>query len=121
MKKILIVEDQVDILKLLKKVLESVDREVFLAESGDEALRIAHEKIPDVILLDIMLPGGIDGYEVARILKKDPLTCNCSIIVMTAKAQERDKLVAFEAGADDFIGKPFNLVDLKSRIAHFIG
>ncbi len=120
MKKILIVEDQRDILNLLKKVLETVDRKVFLAECGEDALKIARETIPDVILLDIMFPGGIDGYDVARILKKDPLTANCAIIVMTAMVQEQDKTVAFEAGVDDFIGKPFNLEDLKNRIEKLI-
>ena len=120
MNKILIVEDQVDILNLLKKVLEAGDREIFLAQCGEEAREIARETIPDVILLDIMFPGGIDGYEVARTLKRDPLTANCPIIVMTARVQEQDKAVAFAAGADDFIGKPYNLVDLKNRIARFI-
>jgi DNA-binding response OmpR family regulator len=119
-KKILIVEDQVDILYLLKKVLETDTRKIFTAECGKEAIEIAREILPDVILLDIMFPGGIDGYEVARTLKKDQRTANCSIIVMTAKVQEQDRIDAFDAGADDFIGKPFNLADLKNRIAKFI-
>lgn len=120
MKKILIVEDQVDVLKLLKMVLRAEDRKVFLAESGEEALEIARKALPDVVLLDIMLPDGIDGYEVARSLKNDPATANCSIIVMTAKVQEQDKKEASEAGADDFIGKPFDLEDLKNKVARFL-
>ncbi len=120
MKKILIVEDQVDVLKLLKMVLRAEDRKFFLTESGEEALEIARETIPDVVLLDIMLPGGIDGYEVARALKNDPTTANCSIIVMTAKVQEQDKIDAFEAGADDFISKPYNLEYLKNKVAKFL-
>ena len=120
MKKILIVEDQVDVLKLLGMVLRAEDRKFFLTESGEEALEIAREIIPDVVLLDIMLPGGIDGYAVARALKRDPTTANCRIIIMTAKVQEQDKLEALDAGADDFIGKPYNLEDLKNKVARFL-
>jgi DNA-binding response OmpR family regulator len=120
MKKILIVEDQVDVLNLLEIVLRAEDRKVFLTECGKQALEVARDTIPDVVLLDIMLPGGINGYEVARSLKKDPTTANCSIIVMTAKVQEQDKIEAWEAGADDFIGKPFNIVDLKNKVARFL-
>jgi len=119
-KKILIVEDQADVLKLLEMILKAEDRKIWLTESGEEALEVARETIPDVVILDIMLPGGIDGYEVARTLKKDPMTANCSIIVMTAKVQEQDKIDAWEAGADDFIGKPYKLDDLKNKVARFL-
>ncbi len=120
MKKILIVEDQTDVLKLLEMVLRAKDRTFFLTESGEEALEIARKTIPDVVLLDIMLPGGIDGYEVTRTLKNDPTTANCSIIVMTARVQEQDKKAALAAGADDFIGKPYNLDDLRNMVARFL-
>ena len=120
MKNILIVEDQVEALKLLGMVLRAEDRKIFLSESGEEALEIAHKTIPDLVLLDIMLPGGIDGYEVARSLKNDPTTAMCSIVVMTAKVQEQDRIEAFKAGADDFISKPYNLVDLKNKIARLL-
>jgi DNA-binding response OmpR family regulator len=119
-KKILIVEDQIDVLNLLKMVLRNKDRKILLSESGEKALEIARETIPDVVLLDIMLPGGINGYEVARILKNDPKTANCAIIVTTARVQEQDKIEALEAGADDFIGKPYNLEELKNKIMKFI-
>jgi len=120
MKNILIVEDQVDVLKLLEMVLSAEGRKIFLSESGEEALELARKTIPDLVLLDIMLPGGIDGYEVARSLKNDPTTANCSIIAMTAKVQEQDRIEASEAGADDFIGKPFNLEDLKTKVARLL-
>ena len=120
MKNLLIVEDQVEALKLLGLVLRAEDRKVFLTESGEEALDVARETVPDLVLLDIMLPGGMDGYEVARSLKRDPMTANSAIVVMTAKAQEQDKIDAFEAGADDFIRKPYNLEDLKSKVARFL-
>lgn len=117
MKKILIVEDQLDVLELLGKVLQAADREILLAENGEKALEIAQRTNPDVILLDVMLPGGIDGYCVTRKLKSHPSTANSIIIIMTAKAQDQDKIEAFEAGADDFIGKPYSLQDLKSKVA----
>jgi DNA-binding response OmpR family regulator len=120
MKNILIVEDQVEALKLLEMVLQAEDRKIFLSESGEEALEIAHKTIPDLVLLDIMLPGGIDGIEVARSLKSDPTTAMCSIVIMTAKVQEQDRIEAFKAGADDFISKPYNLVDLKNKVARFL-
>ena len=120
MKNILIVEDQVEALKLLGIVLKAEDRKLFLTESGEEALEIVRESIPDLALLDIMLPGGIDGYEVARSLKNDPKTAKCAIVVMTAKVQEQDKIEAFKAGADDFIGKPYSLEDLKGKVARLL-
>lgn len=120
MKNILIVEDQVEALKLLGMVLKADDRKVFLTESGEEALEVARETVPDLVLLDIMLPGGIDGYEVARALKRDPATASSAIVVMTAKAQEQDKVEAFKAGADDFILKPYKLEELKSKVARFL-
>jgi CheY-like chemotaxis protein len=120
MKNILIVEDQVEALKLLGLVLRAEDRKIFLTESGEEALEVARENVPDLVLLDIMLPGGIDGYEVARSLKSDPMTARSAIVVMTAKVQEQDKKDAFDAGADDFIRKPYKLVDLKNKVARFL-
>jgi CheY-like chemotaxis protein len=120
MKKILVVEDQVEALKLLGMVLQADDRTVLLTETGEEALEIARETIPDLVLLDIMLPGGIDGYEVARSLRNDPATARIAIVVMTAKVQEEDKIEAYNAGADDFIRKPYNLEDLKNKVARFL-
>lgn len=117
MKKILIVEDQGEVLKLLEIVLRAEDRKIWLTESGEEALEIAQKVFPDVILLDIMLPGRIDGHGVAEAIKKDPKTADCSIIVMTAMTQKQDIQKALEAGADDFIAKPFNLENIKSKIA----
>jgi DNA-binding response OmpR family regulator len=120
-KKILIVEDQADVLRLLEVVLRAEDRQVFLADNGEEAVRIARETRPAVILMDVMLPGKIDGYEASRLLKTDPATAGCAIIIMTAKVQEQDRIDAFAAGADDYIGKPFDLDDLKRRVETFLG
>ena len=120
MKKILIVEDQFDIQRLLKIVLSSEDRQLLFTGDGTEALNVAKETIPDLILLDIMLRGGIDGYEVAKTLKSDPTTATCTIIIMSAKGQKQNRVNALDAGADDYIGKPFDLVDLKSKVETFL-
>lgn len=121
MKNILIVEDQPDVLKLLGVVLGAKDRQVLLTETAEEAVEIAQEVIPDVILMDVMLPGEMDGYEATRTLKGHPATAGCSIIIMTAKVQEQDRIDAFDAGADDYIGKPFDLGDLKNKVKKFLG
>lgn len=120
-KKILIVEDKPEVQKLLEMVLRSEDRQFLLTESGAESVKMAQEFMPDVILLDVMLPGGMNGYEVARTLKRDPSTACCAIIIMTAKVQQEDRAEAFDAGADDYIGKPFNLLDLKNKVEKFLG
>jgi CheY-like chemotaxis protein len=119
-KKILIVEDQTEVLKLLGMILGAEDRKIFFAANGQEALELAKDIIPDLVLLDIMLPGGINGYQVARTLKSDPKTANCAIIVMTARVQDQDKIDAKNAGADDFIGKPYNLENLKNKVAKYL-
>lgn len=121
MKKILIVEDQTDVLKLLAMVLRAENRRIFLAERGEDALRIARESRPDVILMDVMLPGEVDGYQATRTLKAEPATAGCAVIIMTAKVQEEDRIEAFEAGADDYLGKPFDLADLKRKVDKFLG
>lgn len=120
MKKILIVEDQPDVLKLLEMVLHAKDRRIFLTEKGEEGVRIARETRPDVILMDVMLPGKIDGYQATRLLKADPETARCVIIIMTAKVQRQDRIDAIEAGADDYIGKPFDLGELKRKVEAFL-
>jgi len=116
MKKILIVDDQADVQKLLAIVLSRKDRHLFYASSGEEALTIARAEIPDLILLDVMMPGGMDGYQAARILKSEDATCDCPIIAMTARAQEEDRQEAFAAGADAYVSKPFDMGDLQVKV-----
>jgi len=113
--KILIVDDEIDTLLPLKKSLEVEDYLVLGASNGYEALELAKTNIPDLILLDIMMPG-MDGYEVCVQLKKDPVTRNIPVIMLTAKDAVREKVKGLDIGADDYVTKPFNLNELKARI-----
>ncbi len=113
--KILIVDDEMDTLIPLKRSLEIENYIVVEAYNGLEAIKKAKTEIPDLILLDLMMPG-MDGYEVCEELKKDEFTENIPIIMLTAKYYVRDKVKGLEIGADDYVTKPFNLNELKARI-----
>ncbi|HLB72284.1 MAG TPA: response regulator [Candidatus Methanoperedens sp.] len=113
--KILIVDDEMDTLLPLKRSLEVDDYGVVEAHNGDEAIEKAKSELPDLILLDVMLPG-MDGYEVCDRLRKDQLTEKIPIIMLTAKDEMGDKVEGLETGADDYVTKPFNLGELKARI-----
>ena len=113
--KILIVDDEMDTLLPLKRSLEAEDYIVLEAYEGNEALRKSKAEIPDLIILDLMLPG-MDGYEVCSRLKKDARTENIPVIMLTARDEVRDKVEGLDIGADDYVTKPFNLNELKARI-----
>lgn len=121
MKKILIVDDQPEISRLLEIVLRSPERKLLHAESGEEGLAAAREHHPDLILLDIMMPGGMDGYGVAKILKDDPETAGAIVVAMTAKVGAADRAAALAAGADDFVSKPFDVMDVKRQVEALLG
>ena len=114
--KILIVDDHTEVQKLLEIVLNKDGRRFFRAGSGEEAIAVARRERPEVILLDIMMPGEMDGLEVTRILKKDPLTADSFVITMTAKVQKKDRILALQAGADDYVSKPFNFPELEEKV-----
>jgi len=118
--KVLIVDDHPETIRLLELVLRADGRQLHHAENGDQALEVARQVNPDVMLLDIMMPGALDGYQVARYLKSDPETSRIRIIVMTAKTQARDRQEAFDAGADDYISKPFDVVEVRRRVEKFL-
>ena len=112
---ILVVEDEEDILELVRY---NLTKEGYLAEtttSGEDALSITFERTPDLILLDLMLPGA-DGFEVCRRLKNNPETNHVPIIMMTAKGEETDIVTGLELGADDYIVKPFSPKVLIARV-----
>jgi len=113
--KILVVDDEEDILELLKFKLSKEGYQVTCAASGEEALRCVRSEVPDLIVLDIMLPG-IDGIEVTRGLKNDFDTKNIPIVMVTAKGEEADIVTGLELGADDYITKPFSPRILIARV-----
>ncbi|MDT9000095.1 response regulator [Paucibacter sp. APW11] len=106
--KILIVEDQADIRRLIRWSLEDSDSLIHEAANGTLALQIAKVMKPDLMLLDVMMPGGIDGLEVCKEVKKDPELAHTIVIMLTAKASSKDHEMAREVGADAFLPKPFS-------------
>jgi len=115
MKIILVVDDEKDIVQLIRYNLEREGFKVEAASEGNEALRKANEVKPDLILLDIMLPGK-DGYEVMKSLNQNERTASIPVIFLTAKSAEFDEVLGLELGADDYIVKPISPRKLVSRI-----
>jgi len=115
MSRILIIEDERDIAEAIEYNLKKEGFQVSKAYNGLDGLKIARQIIPDLILLDLMLPN-MPGLEVCKILKKEPKTINIPIIILTAKGSETDKVVGLELGADDYITKPFSMRELLARI-----
>ncbi len=112
---ILVVDDDPDIARFVEVNLRSAGYEVAVAGDGEEALEKATELRPDLVLLDVMMPR-IDGFEVASRLRKNPQTANTSIIMLTAKALSADKVTGLQSGADDYIIKPFDPIELLARV-----
>ncbi len=112
---ILIVDDEADILELIRYNLKSEGYFIWSAVTGEAAVKIAREQVPDLIVLDLMLPG-IDGMEVTRILKNDDRTKDIPIVMLTAKGDESDIVAGLELGANDYISKPFSPRELVARI-----
>src|SRR5436305_1895994 len=112
---ILVVDDDPDIARFVEVNLRSAGYDVAVAGDGEEALEKAAELRPDLVLLDVMMPR-IDGFEVAQRLRKNPQTANTSIIMLTAKALSADKVTGLQSGADDYIIKPFDPIELLARV-----
>lgn len=115
MKKILIIEDDDHIIELLKFNVENNGYDVSVAMDGNEGLNKAINELPDLILLDLMLPG-IDGIDICKRLKNKDRTKDIPIIMLTAKGHETDKILGLEIGADDYMTKPFSVRELMTRI-----
>lgn len=112
---ILVVDDDPDIARFVEVNLRSAGYDVAVAGDGEQALERAAELRPDLVLLDVMMPR-IDGFEVAQRLRRSPSTANTSIIMLTAKALSADKVTGLQAGADDYIIKPFDPIELLARV-----
>lgn len=111
---ILIVEDEKDIAKMVDYNLKKEGYKTLIATDGEDAIDAATTKLPDLILLDLMLPG-LGGLEVCKELKAERKTQGIPIIMLTAKSQESDKVVGLELGADDYVTKPFSPRELIAR------
>jgi diguanylate cyclase (GGDEF)-like protein len=112
---ILVVDDDPDIARFVEVNLRSAGYEVSVAGDGEEALERAGEMRPDLVLLDVMMPR-LDGFEVAQRLRKNPQTANTSIIMLTAKALSSDKVTGLQSGAEEYIIKPFDPIELLARV-----
>ncbi len=122
MKKILIVDDQVEVRELVEVTLEIGDYQILSAENGQQAVEIAQAEHPDIILLDIMMPGSdVDGLEACRRLKTDPATSDITIVLLSAKGQESDIEAGKVAGANDYFTKPFSPIALIEKVEQVMG
>lgn len=115
MERILVVDDDPDILQFVQMNLELEGFETSVAEGGRAALQLARERPPDLVLLDVMMPE-MDGLTVLRHLRNDPPTANVPVIILTAKALAEDRVKGLHLGADDYITKPFELEELIARV-----
>ena len=113
--RVLVVDDERDIIELVRYHLEKEGMQVMHGGDGGAALRLARDQRPDLLILDLMLPG-LDGLEVCRQLRRDPATRSLPIIMLTAKADEVDRVVGLELGADDYVVKPFSPRELVARV-----
>jgi len=111
--KILVVDDEPRVVRLVSQVLEAVGYQVVAAAGGEPALEMVALEQPDLVLLDIRLPHGLDGYEVCRRIRE---FSEVPVIMLTAKAQDTDVLHGFDVGADDYLTKPFNAKELVARV-----
>jgi two-component system phosphate regulon response regulator PhoB len=112
---ILIVDDEEDIIELIKYNLKTEGYVILTAGTGEKAIKTARQSLPDLIVLDLMLPG-IDGLEVTRYLKNNDQTADIPIVMVTAKGEESDVVTGLELGANDYISKPFSPRELVARI-----
>lgn len=119
MKKILIVDDEQDIVESLKFVLETANFTCYCAYNGEDGLRLAKELVPDLIILDVMMPK-INGFKISRLLKYDAKYKNIPILMVTARTQEEDKLIGEETGADEYITKPFELDEVLKKVEQYL-
>jgi len=118
-KRILVVDDEVDLVETIRFALELDGYDVLVAYNGEEALNQARKENPDLILLDLMLPK-LDGYKVCRLLKFDERYKHIPILMLTAKTQEKDRVIGMETGANEYITKPFEMDDLMKKVKNYL-
>lgn len=121
MKRILIVEDQADIRKLIRLTLEFENYEIHEASDGTFGLRLAQAIKPDVMLLDVMMPGELDGLQVCQRIKSDPALQSIQVVMLTARGQQKDREAGERAGADEYLVKPFSPLELIETLERLLG
>lgn len=121
MKRALIVEDQSDIRELIRMTLELEDMEIQEVENGDLGLAQARACLPDLVLLDIMMPGSIDGFELCRQLRADPAFRHTKVVMLTARSQDSDRQRGSSVGADAYLTKPFSPKQLLEVVHRLMG
>ena len=117
---VLVADDDADILRLVTLRLERSGYEVMSAGDGEQALKAALERAPDLALLDVMMPK-LDGYQVTEQLRRNESTKHVPVILLTARVQEADIARGIEAGADDYVSKPFSTQELRDRVQAALG
>ena len=117
--RILVVDDEPDVLELVEFHLEKEQFKVTVADNGDQALKMARELLPSLLILDLMLPG-INGLEICRLLRTDPKTRDIPILMLTARAAEEDRIKGLELGAHDYVTKPFSPRELVLRVRNLL-
>lgn len=117
--RILVVDDELDMVQLIQARLEAQGYEVLAAYDGEEGLEKAHSEKPDLILLDLMLPK-MDGYKVCGLLKRDTRYAKIPIVIFTARAQKQDEELSLECGADAYLTKPFDAPVLLGKIQELL-
>jgi two-component system alkaline phosphatase synthesis response regulator PhoP len=118
-KRILIVEDDPSVLRSTSYILEKEGYDVLTAQNGLEGLKKARDSNPDLLILDVMLPG-IDGFEICHSLRGEPETADLTILMFSAKGQEADKATGLKMGADDYLAKPVDRIVLLDKVASLL-
>ncbi len=120
MKTIMVVDDQPNIRQLVEIALRKDGRRILTVASGEQAIEVALSDPPDLIIMDIMMPGGMDGFQAIEILKSNPATCSCPILVITAKSQDAEMRRSAQVGAQGYMAKPFKLADLIEHVERLL-
>lgn len=121
MKKVLIVEDQDDVREVIRITLELENFAIDDARDGTSGLQLATRWRPDLVLLDVMMPGGIDGFQVCQRIKGDPMLKRTKVVMLTARDQAADRKAALAAGADHYLAKPFSPIELLEVVNRLLG
>lgn len=120
MAKILIAEDESSVRSLIRLTLESGQTEIFEADNGADAVDVARRELPELIFLDWSMPG-LSGIEVCVALRDDPATAQIKIVMLTARSDGRDRVAGLDAGADEYITKPFSPLQLLDKVVEVLG